>query len=101
MTANVTVEYQRRDNVLRVPNAALRFRPDLATRALMEGQGSSPLGISAGVGERILWLLENGQARPKLIQSGITDGVWTEVTRGDVQPGSSAIVEAIPQKRGS
>ena len=28
MTANVTIEVARRDNVLRVPVAALRFKPD-------------------------------------------------------------------------
>lgn len=101
MTANVTVEHQRRDAALRVPNAALRFRPDLATRTLMERQDGSRPGVSAGPGERVLWLLEAGRARPTLIQVGITDGTWTEVTRGDVQPGSSAIVEAIAQKRDS
>jgi HlyD family secretion protein len=29
MTANITIPVARRDNVLRVPNAALRFKPDL------------------------------------------------------------------------
>ena len=31
MTANVTIEVSRKDNVLRVPSAALRFRPTEAT----------------------------------------------------------------------
>jgi hypothetical protein len=39
--------------------------------------------------------------RAKLIQVGITDGSWTEVTGGDVRPGDSAIIEAAVQKRGS
>ncbi len=34
MTANVTMVYDRRENVLRVPNAALRFRPPPALAAL-------------------------------------------------------------------
>src|SRR5262249_56793619 len=33
MTATVTIEVARRDDVLRVPNAALRFRPDAAVLA--------------------------------------------------------------------
>jgi HlyD family secretion protein len=101
MTANVSVEYQRRDDALRVANAALRFRPDLATRSAMEKDGGMPLSVSAAVGERVLWLLEGGHARAKLIQVGITDGSWTEVTGGDVRPGDSAIIEAAVQKRGS
>lgn len=35
MTANVTIEVARRDNVLRVANAALRFRPQEETFALL------------------------------------------------------------------
>jgi len=99
MTANVIVEYQRREAALRMPNAALRFRPDLATRALMERGGAAPLDVSAGPGERVVWLLEEGRPRPTLLQIGITDGMWTEVTGGNARPGASAIVEAIAQKR--
>jgi HlyD family secretion protein len=101
MTANVSVEYQRRDDALRAPNAALRFRPDLTLRNAMEKDGGSPLSVGAAVGERIIWLLEGGRARAKLIRAGITDGTWTEVTGGELQPGESAIVEAAVQKRGS
>jgi HlyD family secretion protein len=101
MTANVNVEYQRRDDALRAPNAALRFRPDLTTRNAMEKNGASPLSVSATVGERVIWLLEGGRARAKLIRTGITDGTWTEVTGGDVQAGESAILEAVVQRRGS
>lgn len=99
MTANVTVEYQRRDTALRVPNAALRFRPDLATRTLIERQGGSALGVSVGVGERLLWLLQDGHAHARLIRVGISDGTWTEVTGGDVLPGSIAIVDAVARER--
>jgi HlyD family secretion protein len=57
MTANVTVKIERREDVLRVPNAALRFRPAEAgggaggSRA--NGAVSSPrgaAGIAAGTG---------------------------------------------------
>lgn len=101
MTANVTVEYQRRDDVLRVSNAALRFRPDLATRTSMEKDGGAPLAVSAGVGERVLWVLDAGHGRAKVIRTGITDGTWTEVTGGDVHVGESAIIEAVVQKGAS
>src|SRR5436190_14955523 len=39
MTANVNIEIARRDNVLRVPNAALRFRP---TTEIFEALGQTP-----------------------------------------------------------
>lgn len=43
MTANVTIEVSRRDDVLRVPNAALRFRPTAEIFAAL-GQTPSPDG---------------------------------------------------------
>ena len=39
MTANVNVEIARRSNVLRVPNAALRFRP---TNEMFAALGLTP-----------------------------------------------------------
>ncbi|HLL54883.1 MAG TPA: efflux RND transporter periplasmic adaptor subunit, partial [Myxococcaceae bacterium] len=43
MTANVTVIYAERDNVLKIPNAALRFRPPPGLFA-REGQGGERRG---------------------------------------------------------
>jgi HlyD family secretion protein len=47
MTANVTVRIERREDVLRVPNAALRFRPPM-TR---EGGGAQAAGMGGGGGD--------------------------------------------------
>jgi HlyD family secretion protein len=44
MTANVSVEIARRDNAMRVPNAALRFRP---TDAVFAALGQTPPGAEA------------------------------------------------------
>jgi HlyD family secretion protein len=46
MTANVTIEYERRDGALRVPNTALRFRPPPALA------GSAGVGRDGGRGHR-------------------------------------------------
>jgi HlyD family secretion protein len=47
MTANVTIEVARRDDVLTVPNAALRFRPTAETFAAL-AQEPPPAGRPAG-----------------------------------------------------
>ena len=47
MTANVNIEIARRDNVLRVPNGALRFRPTVETFAAL-GQTPPPGGAGGG-----------------------------------------------------
>src|SRR4029079_12470624 len=53
MTANVTVEVARADNVLRVPSAALRFRPTTDGTQAANGerrQGGGTGGTGAGRG---------------------------------------------------
>jgi HlyD family secretion protein len=49
MTANVNIEIARRDNVLRMPNAALRFRPTAEIFAAL-GQTPPPGGMGGGGG---------------------------------------------------
>jgi HlyD family secretion protein len=49
MTANVNIEIARRNNVLRVPNAALRFRP---TNEMFTALGQTPPPAPTGFGGR-------------------------------------------------
>jgi HlyD family secretion protein len=50
MTANVRVQVERKDDVLRVPNAALRFRPpgETAAAAPPAGGSGAPAGTTPG-----------------------------------------------------
>ncbi|MGY4517041.1 efflux RND transporter periplasmic adaptor subunit [Lysobacter sp. HA18] len=52
MTANAEIEVSSRDNVLRVPNAALRYKPTDEEAAAMQGgtQGGAAQGAGAGGG---------------------------------------------------
>jgi len=52
MTANVNVEISRASNVLRVPNAALRFRPSNDVFAALGQAPPEPAGQGAGAGVR-------------------------------------------------
>jgi len=54
MTANVTIEVAARDNVVRVPNAALRFRPTAAMFAALgqEAPATKATTINAEIAER-------------------------------------------------
>ena len=68
MTANVTVSVSEHDDVLAVPNAALRFRPDNAVAAPARDNGGP-----------VLWQVVNGALRPVHVKIGISDGVRTEI----------------------
>lgn len=84
MTANVTFTYAEKEDALRVPNAALRFRPstDLASRA------SRP-----GPGERTVWPLRGGGPEPVTIRTGLSDGAATEALDGDLREGDLLVTE--------
>ncbi len=50
MTANVTVRVARRDDVIRVPNAALRFKPPVDPKRGTSGRGAGERGGRDGSG---------------------------------------------------
>jgi len=121
MTANVTFVHDRRDGVLRVPNAALRFLPsqDMLAKAgpaaggagggegrRKEAPGSTSAAASAvspetapeaGVGSdtRTVWVLRDGEPRPVDLVPGLSDGSYTEVLGGGLVEGDEVITEAI------
>ncbi len=70
MTANVAFVYARADDAVRVPNAALRFRPDgeLARRA-----------PKAEPGQRLIWVLDGDAPSPVAVTTGLSDGSVTVV----------------------
>ena len=94
MTANVSIIVAERSNVLRVPNAALRFRPpESTTNALPAGAtaGGGPPAGNAPSGQRPkgehrptrpVYILKSGKLAPVQVKIGITDGVYTEITDG-------------------
>ena len=86
MTATVTIKTKEAKNALRVPNAALRYKPtppmgpngkpvpQAPEAPLAKGSGRVYLLVNDKPGEE--------KAEPKLLQIGITDGINTEVTGG-------------------
>jgi HlyD family secretion protein len=122
MTATVSVITDRRTDVLAVPNAALRFRPESAgpPGAAPPGQrgGSGarerPAGAAgmrrANGGEdgegprpppmRTVYVLANGKPEPREVSVGITDGRVTEITGGALAAGDIVITGIVGQNPG-
>lgn len=83
MTANVRIRTAEADNALRVPNAALRFRPP----------GAAKGSASRRAANDTVWVLgsdHNLQAVP--VKLGISDGTYVEVTAGDLHAGDQVAV---------
>jgi len=96
MTANVSIVAAHRDDTLKIPNSALRFRmPDQTpTAAPKRDQSAGPRQPGGGNKpggnrperrvERTIYVLASGASKPTAvtIKTGISDGVTTEVLEG-------------------
>jgi HlyD family secretion protein len=124
MTANVSIVIARRDDVVKIPNAALRFRlPEASTGAAKTnaapaltsgsgggrggrgGAGSGPRGErgdrSGQSPARTVYLLgEDAKPKPATVKLGISDGIATEVLDG-VSEGDKVITSVVQSKSGA
>ena len=120
MTAAATITSTERDDVLLVPNTALRFTPTPSAGAA-GAPGAKPAGSDAGGGimsqlmprmprsgarrsaggsdkgaagkTRQIWVLKDGVAEPVKVTVGISDGRMTEVSGEALQVGMAVITD--------
>ena len=110
MTASSTITATERNDVLLVPNTALRFSPASAGGATgpaasgggivgslmprMPRGGQRPKSASgSGDPSKQVWVLRDGAPVSVAITTGITDGRMTEITGGDLQAGMPVITD--------
>ncbi|MFM7075183.1 MAG: efflux RND transporter periplasmic adaptor subunit [Planctomycetaceae bacterium] len=116
MTAEISFEVDRRDDVVKVPNAALRFYPTRdhvrpADRAILDGRaldaddearGQAPSAAAKADAEaerrrRHVWVVEpDGLLRAIAVVTGIGDHRATEIASGEVEPGARLVVGIAP-----
>ncbi len=88
MTANVSIIIARKDNVLQIKNAALRYRPaeappaQIGSRSRAQAGGRGMAGRGQATSGRTVYVLSGGHPEPVQIKTGISDGVATEVVEG-------------------
>jgi HlyD family secretion protein len=96
MTATVKILVERHNNVLRVPNSALRFRPPDAGSKPTGAAAVNPSGRRGGrraATTATVWVLDDkGRPQPELVQGGLSDGVYTEISSGALKPGDRVII---------
>jgi HlyD family secretion protein len=116
MTAYVTIPVATAEDVVKVPNAALRFKPPLppeTVRALyakfgidtQTRSGEEPEAAPAGprtaahAEKVVVWkLLADGSIEPVEIALGITDHAYTELTKlitGELKPDDEVVMSSI------
>ncbi|MFA7405958.1 MAG: efflux RND transporter periplasmic adaptor subunit [Pelobacteraceae bacterium] len=109
MTANVSVEVAKNDDVLKLPPAALRFKPKgkgdeakakgngAADRSGTSGQrpaGGGRVGSGKGRGQQV-YLLKEGKPVAIAVKTGIANNSSIELVEGDLKEGDEVIIEQI------
>ncbi|MFM8443096.1 MAG: efflux RND transporter periplasmic adaptor subunit [Methylococcus sp.] len=90
MTAFVNIAVAKRQDALRVPLSALRYRPEAAEPS--KPSASKP-AKGARDDEKIVYRLRNGQTEPVRLRPGLNDNKYMEPLSGDLQEGDALIVE--------
>ena len=85
LTANVRILVDRRANALKIPNAALRFRPPSPDGEPLAAQEKTR-------GPSQIWILDEGRLSGVAVKLGLNDEYFTEVLEGDVKEGQSVVV---------
>ncbi len=91
MTAAVTIETARADDVLKVPNAALRFTPRGGSGGTRPAQATGPGSKPADDKGTAVWVLVQDRPTRVPVQAGISDGRDTAILDGDLTPGTPVV----------
>ena len=89
MTANVSFTYAERKGVLKVPNAALRFRPPAEF-----AKADAPKAGAHRGGARSIWVLRGKEPAQVAVKTGVSDGSNTEVEGEGLKEGDAVIIDA-------
>ena len=87
MTAHVQINTQRREQVLRVANAALRYKPSDAD---LVNKDSNPK----------LYKVIQGKPASFNVKLGIADNLYTEIVSGDLKEGDEVITRELGARKG-
>ncbi len=93
MTANVTIIVKKFENVLRIPNAALRYRP-----AEKPAVGAA---WKEGSGQRVYRVGKGDKAVAVRVKTGVSDGNYSELLEGDLKEGEELITGDAPKNASS
>jgi HlyD family secretion protein len=87
MTANVSIIIEKKSNVIRIPNSALRFK--------LQEDSTTQKRYKKGPG---VWILSKGKPTYVNIKTGISDGTYTELIKGDIREGQEVIIDSTQKK---
>ncbi|MDQ3186462.1 MAG: efflux RND transporter periplasmic adaptor subunit [Pseudomonadota bacterium] len=91
MTANVRFTVNQKQGVLRVPNAALRYKPT-------EADPDSVMAPSRQPGTHVVYQIKDNKPVSINVKTGIADSNFTEILEGEIREGDKLIIREIADK---
>ncbi|RJQ14403.1 MAG: efflux RND transporter periplasmic adaptor subunit [Nitrospiraceae bacterium] len=87
MTTNVSIVLSIKNDVLKIPNAALRFSPadKDKNRTRQKGKG--------------VWIMEGKELKREPVTVGVSDGNYTELVSGGIKEGQEVIIESLSKPK--
>ncbi len=108
MTAYVNINFAKHENVLLVPNAALRYKPKneemkLATKKDKKSDDNKLKTKGDSLGSGKIYVLRNNKPEMIRVKTSITNGKFTEIITSDIKPNEFVITADMSndQKSGS
>ena len=107
MTATADITVKKIDNVVLVPNAALRFSPPAPAETAKSGgslisrlfprppRASRPRDTTDVKGKQRIYVLRDGQPEALPVTTGSTDGIMTEIAAGAIEVGTEVVTDVI------
>jgi HlyD family secretion protein len=102
MIAVVQLSGVRRDNVTRIPNDALTFRPSArALNSLQQNEASTESVAEEDESSkaRTVWTFDGKRFTPISVTAGLADDQWAELLKGNVHPGDQLVTQAVVRRR--
>jgi HlyD family secretion protein len=93
MTANVSITIEIHPDVLRIPNAALRFKP-ADTTVISEKKRDKQ-----GAKKTKVWILEKDKPKSVNVTIGLSDGSYTEISVGELKENQEIITDNLNGKK--
>lgn len=102
MTANVGIETVRKENVLKIPSAALRFRPkDQKETKGKPSTTAEPRRIKKEAGQQVYILGRDNKPGPVPIKTGISNDGQVELVEGNIKENDEVIIEQVTTRKKS
>jgi len=117
MTANLSFQIKKREGIIRVPNAALRFYPprekvhpddrkiidgvdeqkQIVTDTAKQLSADEKAAATRSQNMRHVWIAEGNFLRGKPVVTGISDNRYTELVEGDIAESDELVVGEKPK----